>query len=77
MSDSNAATGSRGDDHVKRVTPAGFLRQVVAELRKVVWPTQKQLGTYFVVVMVFVMVLMALVSVLDIAFGKFIFWLFT
>ena len=33
-----------------------FYRQVVAELRKVVWPTQEQLVTYFIVVMVFVVV---------------------
>ena len=35
---------------------ATFYRQVVAELRKVVWPTQEQLVTYFIVVMVFVLV---------------------
>ena len=31
-----------------------FYRQVVAELRKVVWPTRKQLSTYFMVVLTFV-----------------------
>jgi preprotein translocase subunit SecE len=31
-----------------------FLRQVVAELRKVVWPTRKELITYTWVVIVFV-----------------------
>ena len=40
---------------------------MVAELRKVVWPTQEQLVTYFIVVMVFVLVMMAIVSVLDLA----------
>ena len=34
----------------KRTSPATFYRQVVAELRKVVWPTQEQLVTYFIVV---------------------------
>ena len=53
-----------------------FYRQVVAELRKVVWPTQQQLVTYFLVVLVFVLVLIAYVSVLDLAFGKGVFWLF-
>ena len=60
----------------ERTSPVTFYRQVVAELRKVVWPTQQQLVTYFLVVLVFVLVLIAYVSVLDLAFGKFVFWLF-
>jgi preprotein translocase subunit SecE len=54
----------------KRTGPVTFYRQVVAELRKVVWPTQQQLVTYFVVVMVFVVVVTAIVSLFDLAFGK-------
>ena len=38
---------------------------------------QQQLVTYFFVVLVFVTVVMALVSVLDLAFGKLVFELFT
>nr|WP_301539497.1 preprotein translocase subunit SecE [Nocardioides sp. zg-1308] len=53
------------------------MRQVVAELRKVVWPTQQQLITYFFVVLVFVIVIMALVTLLDLAFGKLVFEVFT
>jgi preprotein translocase subunit SecE len=49
---------------------------VVAELRKVVWPSQQQLVTYFIVVMAFVLVMIALVSVLDLAFGKAVFAVF-
>ena len=60
----------------KRTSPAVFYRQVVAELRKVVWPTQEQLITYFMVVMVFVIFMMALISVLDLGFGKLIFAVF-
>jgi len=60
----------------KRTSPTTFYRQVVAELRKVVWPTREQLTTYFIVVMVFVVVMMALVSALDLAFGKLIFAVF-
>ena len=55
MADGNAVQDrrdSRGDDR-GRTSPATFLRQVVAELRKVVWPTQQQLITYFFVVLVF------------------------
>lgn len=75
MSDSNAVPG--GHDEHKRTPPATFFRQVIAELRKVVWPTQKQLGTYFVVVLTFVLVMMALVTGLDSLFGKLVFWMFT
>ena len=78
MADGNAVQDrrdSRGDDR-GRTSPVTFLRQVVAELRKVVWPTQQQLITYFFVVLVFVTVVMALVSVLDLAFGKLVFELF-
>ncbi len=60
----------------QRTTPATFYRQVVAELRKVVWPTRTQLITYFWVVLVFVVVVMTIVSLLDLAFGKAVFALF-
>jgi preprotein translocase subunit SecE len=47
-----------------------FIREVWAELRKVIWPTQKQMITYTTVVLVFVVFMVALVSGLDLAFGK-------
>jgi preprotein translocase subunit SecE len=47
-----------------------FLRQVVAELRKVVYPTRPQLINYVIVVLVFVAIMIALVTVLDLAFGE-------
>ncbi len=59
-----------------RTSPITFYRQVIAELRKVVWPTQQQLVTYFFVVLVFVLAMIAYVSVLDLAFGKAIFSVF-
>ena len=70
------STGSSSSTGDKRTSPATFYRQVVAELRKVVWPTQQQLITYFLVVMVFVIFMMALVSGLDLVIGKAVFWLF-
>jgi preprotein translocase subunit SecE len=42
-----------------------FIRQVFAELRKVVTPTRKELVTYTLVVLVFVVIMMALVGGLD------------
>ena len=47
-----------------------FYRQVIAELRKVIWPTRKELVTYTTVVIVFVLVVIAYVSVLDFFFAK-------
>ena len=53
-----------------------FYRQVVAELRKVVWPTRKQLTTYTAVVLVFVGSIIAVVSALDVVVTKVVFWVF-
>ena len=64
------------DRRTERTGPVLFYRQVVAELRKVVWPTQQQLVTYFFVVMVFVAFMMAFIAGLDLGIGKAIFWLF-
>ena len=47
-----------------------FYRQVIAELRKVIWPTRKELITYTTVVIVFVLMVIAYVSVLDFGFAK-------
>ncbi len=46
-----------------------FIRQVFAELRKVVTPTRRELFSYTAVVLVFVVIMMALVSGLDYGFG--------
>lgn len=64
------------DDKPVRTSPVTFYRQVVAELRKVVWPTQDQLVTYFFVVMVFVIVMMAIISALDLGLGRLAFAVF-
>ena len=53
-----------------------FYRQVVAELKKVVWPTRRELLTYTWVVIVFVTVTAALVAVLDLIFAKLVLWAF-
>lgn len=45
--------------------PGSFVAQVMNELRKVVRPTQRELITYTIVVLVFVSVIMAFVFGLD------------
>jgi preprotein translocase subunit SecE len=59
-----------------RTTPAVFLRQVTAELRKVIWPTRRELRTYTIVALVFVLVMVVIVTSLDYAFTKLVFWAF-
>ena len=46
-----------------------FIQQIIAELKKVVTPTRKELLRYTLVVLGFVVVVMALIWVLDQAFG--------
>jgi preprotein translocase subunit SecE len=53
-----------------------FVRQVVAELKKVVRPTRSELLNYTSVVLVFVVVVMAFVTVLDLGIGTAVGWIF-
>jgi len=76
VSESRSASSAASPGGKQRTSPATFYRQVVAELRKVVWPTQQQLITYFIVVLVFVVVVMTFVSLLDVGFGKLVFEVF-
>jgi preprotein translocase subunit SecE len=49
---------------------AVYNRQVVAELRKVIWPTRNELVTYTIVSIVFVSAMVALVALYDFLFTK-------
>ena len=49
---------------------ATYNRQVVAELRKVIWPTRNELVTYTIVSLVFVTAMVALVALYDFVFTK-------
>ena len=53
-----------------------FYRQIIAELRKVVWPTRSQLTTYTTVVIVFVVVMIGLVTVIDYGFQEAVKYIF-
>jgi len=53
-----------------------FLREVVAELRKVIWPSRRNLITYTIVVLVFVSFMVALVWLLDLVFAQGVLFLF-
>lgn len=56
-------------DKPKRTTPLEFVRGAISELKKVVYPTGSQLANYFVVVLVFVLLVIAIVTALDYGFG--------
>lgn len=49
---------------------ARYLREVVGEMRKVIWPTRKEMITYTIVVIVFLVFMIALVWALDFGFAK-------
>jgi preprotein translocase subunit SecE len=59
-----------------RTTPALFIRQVAAELRKVIWPTRNELVTYTAAALIFVIIMSAIVLSLDYGFTKLMFWVF-
>jgi preprotein translocase subunit SecE len=82
----DAKTSAKKGEHKGRATPTResskdsrpgmftrlfrFLREVVAELRKVIWPTRKQMITYTAVVLVFVAFMVAVIAGLDFALIK-------
>ena len=45
-------------------------RETVAEMRKVLWPSRKEMTTYTVVVMVFVVIMVTVVALLDLGLAK-------
>ena len=59
-----------------RTTPALFFRQIAGELRKVIWPTRKELVTYTVVSLVFILFMVVIVTSLDYGFTKLVFEVF-
>jgi preprotein translocase subunit SecE len=75
-------TAARTHDAKKDVKPglfariAKFWRQVVAELKKVVYPTRSELVSWTTAVLVFVAIVMAFVTLVDVGIGKLMFWVF-
>ncbi|MCV7386295.1 preprotein translocase subunit SecE [Mycolicibacter longobardus] len=53
-----------------------YLKQVVGELRKVIWPNRKQMVTYTAVVLAFLVFMVALVSGADFGFAKLVLLVF-
>jgi preprotein translocase subunit SecE len=53
-----------------------YIREIVSEMRKVIWPTRQEMTTYTTVVVIFVVVVVAFVAGLDIVFAKLVLWMF-
>jgi preprotein translocase subunit SecE len=59
-----------------RTSPAQFVTEVRDELRKVVWPTRRELVTYTTVALVFILIMVGIVTGLDYTFTRLVFALF-
>ncbi|MHB1710781.1 MAG: preprotein translocase subunit SecE [Acidimicrobiales bacterium] len=56
-------------------SPGQFLRDVRSELRQVAWPNRSEVINYTTVTAATLVLLIALIFVLNYAFGKGVFWL--
>ncbi len=65
-----AAQRPRAGEVRQRRNLRRFLREVAAELRKVIWPGRRELITYTTVVILFVAFMVALVAGLDVLFAQ-------
>ncbi|YAL83877.1 preprotein translocase subunit SecE [Dermacoccaceae bacterium W4C1] len=83
MSASSTAA-DRGADSDAQDKPKGnifariwlFIRQVIGEMRKVVWPTRNELVQYTTVVVIFIVLVMLYVVGLDQLIQRGVSWLF-
>jgi preprotein translocase subunit SecE len=53
-----------------------YLKQVVAELRKVIWPNRKQMTTYTSVVLAFLVFMVTLIGLVDLGLAKLVLLVF-
>jgi len=61
----------------KRATPVQFVREVRDEMRQVAWPSRAELINYTSVVLTTLIIMIALIFALNLAFGKLVTLLFT
>jgi len=78
MTDTDALSDRGSDGGGRKAAAKGnvfsrlalFIRQVVVELRKVIWPTRKELIAYTTVVIVFVLFMAAIIAAFDYVFTQ-------
>lgn len=54
----------------ERTSPAQFVKEVIAELKKVAWPTRQEVVAYSIVVLVSVIVIATLIFGMDYVFTQ-------
>jgi preprotein translocase subunit SecE len=60
----------------ERTSPVVFVREVRSELRKVIWPTRKELITYTTVSVIFILVMVGIVTGIDTGLTDLVFKVF-
>ncbi|HEX2049275.1 MAG TPA: preprotein translocase subunit SecE [Actinomycetota bacterium] len=60
----------------ERTKPRDFVKEVVAELKKVAWPTRQEVVAYSIVVVVATVVIAAVIFAMDYVFTKAVLALF-
>lgn len=53
-----------------------YIREVIGELRKVIWPNRKQMSTYTIVVLAFLVFMVALIGLVDLGVAKLVMMVF-
>ncbi len=84
MTDTDALSDRGSEDRGRKDRGKGsvfsrlalFIRQVVFELRKVIWPTRNELINYTTVVLVFVVVMAGIIAGLDYIFARAVLFVF-
>jgi preprotein translocase subunit SecE len=56
--------------------PGRYIREIISEMRKVLWPSRNELVTYTIVVIVFVVVMIAMVAGMDLGLAKLVLKIF-
>jgi preprotein translocase subunit SecE len=70
------AKPAAGPAKPERTSPVVFVREIRAELRKVIWPTRKELITYTTVSVIFILIMVGIVTGVDTAFTDLVFKIF-
>jgi preprotein translocase subunit SecE len=60
----------------QRTSPAQFAREVRDELRQVAWPNRSEMVNYTAVVLTTLVIMVSLIFVLNLGFGKAVLYLF-
>jgi preprotein translocase subunit SecE len=64
-------TAKKGESRQNPITfVVTYVKQVIAELRKVIWPNRKQMVTYTSVVLIFLAFMVALIGGVDLGLAK-------